>query len=399
LRGRHPDWWILLSTSHPRAFELARSHPDGADAVCRLPWDSRHCVERALNRARPDLLILVECELWPNLIARAVRQSVRILMLNARIYERDVWRYHCGRGLFKPLLRRLSWISAQSEEDRARFLVLGASPQNVYVGGNTKFDVGVPPNLEARMAGLRAVLPLGAGPLWVLASTHEDEEAQILARCQPLESIFPGLQLLIAPRHAERAEAIRQTAERFGLSAVLRTRLAEAGRRRANDAGPAVIILDTIGELPVALGLADLVFVGGSLVARGGHNPIEAAVHGKTILLGPSDFNFREIVAAFLSARAAVRVLNAQELVARAGELLANPALCRQLGGRAADLVRRHAGAAARFVRVLEQTAAQPWENAPVLGSRIGPRVGSPRVGRLPSAHLPAPGRVADPSS
>ncbi|HEV3257055.1 MAG TPA: glycosyltransferase N-terminal domain-containing protein [Gemmataceae bacterium] len=358
LKQRHPDWWILLTTNVPQAYELARSQRTGADAVCWWPWDFGPCTETALGRVRPDLFVLVECELWPNLICRAAWRGVGIVMMNGRIYERNLSGYLRGRRFFADLLRRISFIGAQSEGDYRRFRLLGADEDRLALTGSTKFDVTMPVDLDSRLTDLRALLPLGAGPLWVLASTHDDEESQVLSRSHTLRARFPGLQFLIAPRHIGRATQVAQVAARFGLRTAFRSRLSSFSRRSQTDADvarPDVILLDTIGELPLALGLADLVFVGGTLVDRGGHNPIEAGLHGKAVLVGPSVYNFAEVFAALLSGGAAVSAADADELTALAVQLLADTDRRQDLGRRAAEVVGRHAGAARTYVRVLEQ--------------------------------------------
>jgi 3-deoxy-D-manno-octulosonic-acid transferase len=343
------------------AHKVAGSLPPEAHAVCWLPWDFWPCVETALRRVRPDVLVLVECELWPSLIERAAARKTRVMVMNARIYERDLARYLLVRRLFASLLRTVALIGVQSAADYGRFRRLGAPADTITVSGNTKFDVGLPGDLDACLAALRAALPLRSGPVWVLASTHANEEEQILSRCAKLWVRFPGLQLLVAPRHIQRARSIQRLAERLGLRSVLRSRLTGTSSRTAKDGDrPDVIVLDLMGELATALGLADLVFVGGSLVDAGGHNPIEPALHGKAILLGPSFYNFWDILAAFLAEDAVVRLRDADELADRAGELLADVARREALGRRAASVVRRHRGAAQAYAQAVERLAGLP---------------------------------------
>jgi 3-deoxy-D-manno-octulosonic-acid transferase len=361
LRLRHPDWWVVITVGNQQAMDAARSQPLDADVVCWRPWDIRWCVDTAMTRARPDLLTLVECELWPNLIARAARRSVRLLMMNARIYERDVARYGRARWLFAPLLRRIAFIGAACETERRRFLALGASPQTTVVSGTTKFDAALPAGLAHRLGELRGSLRRRAGPLWVLASTHAGEEEQILSRCAPLRARFPDLQLLIAPRHIARAPAIRRLAQGFGLRTALWSQRMDQ-THAASWIRPDAIILDTLGELAALLGLADLVFMGGSLVNAGGHNPIEAALHGRAMVLGPSQHNFRDVLAAFHEADAVETVSDADALLERAAALLADPARRRTLGERAAGVVRRRRGAAATILDAMEAAAPRAAE-------------------------------------
>jgi 3-deoxy-D-manno-octulosonic-acid transferase len=361
LKRQHPDWWVLLTTTHPQAFALASTQPTGADAVSRLPLDFGPCVETALKRVRPDLVVLVECELWPNLVFRSTRRGSRLLMMNARLYERDLRRYLLGHHVFTPLLRLISLIGTQSEVDRGRYLCLGAPEERTLLVGNTKFDVCMPADLPSRLAALRALLPLRPGPLWVLASTHDNEEEIVLARYRPLRDKFPSLQLLIAPRQSARANSIKETAEKLGFRTALRSLMFNVVSGSSQDCQPPdVILLDTVGELPILLGLADLVFIGGSLVDRGGHNPIEAGLHAKAILMGSSNHNFQEVVAAFRSGQGIVEVRDAEELIAQASDLLSDPARREHLGRNAAKVVSRHAGAAEAYLGHMTRLACVP---------------------------------------
>jgi 3-deoxy-D-manno-octulosonic-acid transferase len=351
LKCQRPDWWVLLTTTSPEAYRLARANSEGADAVSLLPWDFAPFVRSALQRAEPDLLVLVECELWPNLITHAVRMGAAVAMINARIYENDLPRYRWAHRFFGPLLNQVAFIGAQSTTDAERFRILGANQERVACVGNTKFDVPLPADLPARLNRLRRLLPLSRGPIWVLASTHDGEERAIFARLGPLRQRFPGLQLVVAPRHPGRAEAVRREAEGCGMRTTLRSTLS------TQCSAPDVLILDTVGELPLVLGLADLVFIGGSLADRGGHNPIEAARHGKAILIGPSVRNFAEIVAAFQTANALVLVNDADDLVTRAGELLADAYQRAAFGERALQVVTENEGAALTYAGELERLA------------------------------------------
>ena len=356
LKRRHPDWWILLTVIQRHAYRLARETPTAADAVARLPWDAGPCLDRALGRVRPDVLALVECELWPNLIVRTAARGCRVTMMNARIYEASFPWYLRARRLFAVVLRSIAFVGAQSEADRRRFLALGAPAERVVLSGNTKFDTGPPPDWENRLAELRRLLPLGGGPVWVLASTHTGEEELILSRIAGLRERFPGLVLVIAPRHVGRARRVQAAAEATGLRTARRSRLGETGASAARD----VVVLDTMGELGVVMAAADLVFMGGSLADHGGHNPIEPALHGKAILMGPSVHAFADVVAAF-SAEAGLRqVRDADELIAAAAELLGDRTARDEMGRRALAVVARHAGAAAEHARVIERYAETP---------------------------------------
>jgi 3-deoxy-D-manno-octulosonic-acid transferase len=356
IKGRHPDWWILVTTGQRHAHALAGRQRGVADAVCWLPWDSRWCIELALSRVRPDSLVLVECEIWPNLIERAANRRVRVVMMNARIYRRDHGRYQLARGFFSHVLRRSSFIGAQSAADRARFLRLGARSKTVKRLGNTKYDAASESPDAAILADLKRRLPLTGGPLLVLASTHPGEEELILRQCGRLRRRFLNLQFLIAPRHVERASSIVRMAASLGLCAVRRSEFPRgAGSRLEQTERPDVILLDSMGELRSAMALATLVFVGGSLVDKGGQNPIEAGILGKPMLMGPSVANFEEIVAELVRAGGIVVVRDADELMQQAAELLGDLQRRQELGGRALATARRHRGAADVYARLIGQ--------------------------------------------
>lgn len=342
LKSRRPATWVLLSVGNEAAHRLALGRPTGADAVCRMPWDLSPCVSLALSRARPDAVVLTECELWPNLLAAAAARAVPVLMLNARVYPADFAGYRAGRRLFAPLLAGLAAASAQSAEDADRLVRLGVRPSALGPAGNTKYDAaptaaGPPPQW----------LPRRAGPLWLLASTHAGEEAAILGRLGPLRERFPGLQVLIAPRHIARAAEVVSATRRAGLSVWRRTAPAPA-------AAPDVIVLDTLGELPTLHAAADVVFVGGTLADRGGHNPIEPAA-GRAVIVGPSVRHFAAVVADLRAADAVRCAADADGVVAAAAELLADPAARQALGRRAAAVVAAGRGAARRFVDLLQR--------------------------------------------
>lgn len=347
-RAEHPEGWILLSTSHPQAYKLALAEPGAADAVCLMPWDQSTCVRRALERARPDVVALVECELWPRFILEAHERGARVAMINARIYERDFPRYRLARAFFARLLERMEYIGAQSEADRERFLTLGAPARRVRVAGNTKFDVRLPADFAERVDGLRRILPLGPGPLWAWASTHEGEEAALVACVEPLFRRWPTMQILVAPRHTSRALAVAALLRRAGMSVATRSALP-----LSVDAPPRAIVLDTVGELPAAMALSNLVFVGGSLVPKGGQNPIEPALLGKPILMGPSRDNFQEVSRAFLAAESLVAADDARSVANHAEKLLADRLMADAMGRRARFVVRASAGAAERLARAL----------------------------------------------
>lgn len=355
-KHRHPSDWVVVTTSHPAADRLARDPATAADAVSRVPWDHSRAVRRFLDRARPDLLAIVECEIWPHMVLETRQRSAPVAMVNARVYARDFPRYRKFRSIFGPLLRRMPAILAQSDADRERFLVLGADAPCVRTVGNTKFDVALPADATERLERLRSFLPIGAGPIWAWASTHAPEERELLQASRQLWEAWPDLQIIIAPRHVERAAALIALANERGLSARRRsecTRSAEKGHI------PQVLVLDTIGELAVVLGLADCVFVGGSLAPKGGQNPIEPALWGKAIVAGPSMFNFAAVMDTFMAHEGAAIAPDAAGVVGQVHRWLENENERDRIGQNARAMARRHQGVVLQIADELETLLRQ----------------------------------------
>jgi 3-deoxy-D-manno-octulosonic-acid transferase len=343
-----PDAWIFLTTSNEAAYQMARQQETVADALCRMPVDAGPVVRRALDRARPDAVAIVECEIWPNFILEAARRAT-LFMINARIYERDYPRYRAAGWFFRPIIEQVALIGAQTSADAERFLGLGVRRRRVQVIGNTKFDSVRVPKSGSSAKLSRSDLRLKDGPLWVLASTHPGEESAILEALAVRD--FVAIRLVIAPRDIRRADEIAQACSWRGWHVARRTK---PGEKPVD-----VMILDTLGELVDVLPLADLVFVGGSLVDRGGHNPIEPAAWGKPIVMGPSVYNFADVVDTFRDADALEICANAQELVDRAIELMNQVDRRRRLGERSQRVVASRRGAALVYAALLVDPAWQ----------------------------------------
>jgi 3-deoxy-D-manno-octulosonic-acid transferase len=349
MKRQSPGCWILVTTSNEAAYQMAIRKPPGADALSRTPWDTARCIRRALARSQPKTLAIVECEIWPNLIRLTAEQGRMVLMINARIYERDYPRYLAARSLFAPILQSITGVYTQSSADRDRFLAMGVPSHRVMSGGNTKFDAVPSVHVSSESVTLRRSLRLGDCPLLILASTHEDEEQQLLEHVSTLQANCPTLQILIAPRDIHRAERIASLVEKSQLKCLRRSQVKMNGER------PDVVILDTLGELVQVLGWGDLVFVGGSLVDKGGHNPIEPAAWGKPVLMGPHFANFTDIVQAFREGEAIGIFPSAESLCIEISRLLSDSSLANEMGSRARQVVEQHRGTSERYATLLLQ--------------------------------------------
>lgn len=333
--------WVSTVTSTGQA--VASSRVAGIRGTFYLPYDLPWSVERAIHRLGPSLFVTAETELWPNLLMGMQRHKVAAAMVNGRISDRSFPRYMRLRSLFKPVLGCLDVLCMQSQESAERVLAMGAPQARVHVVGNLKFDISMPPVDEARWRGMLR-LPRGA-IVWVAGSTHPGEEEGVLRAFERLSERHPSLHLILAPRAPERFQEVENIALRMGLPI-----------RKRSGAGPAharIILLDTVGELAQIYGLARVAFVGGSLVARGGHNPLEAAAHGRPVVFGPHMENFREIASLLLEGGGARLVRNHEELAEVVEEILARPEVGERVGARAHQVLLAHRGATRRTLELL----------------------------------------------
>ena len=325
LKERFPGRPIFVSTTTVTGHAVARQSVRAADGLLFAPFDWPGPVRRALAALDPALLVLVETELWPNLIHEARRRGTRVALVNGRISPRSYPRYRRIRRWLRPMLAEGRRITAWSM----------AGPERVKVTGNLKFDsLG-----EARTPEPLARLIGSGGPLWIAGSTAAGEEALVLQALREVRRREPAARLLLAPRHPERFGEAAAIVEAAGFRVARRTALTRPW------ADEDVLVLDTLGELAQVYPLASVVFVGGSLVPAGGHNVLEAAVAGKAVIVGPHMENFQEVADEFLAEGALVRVRSAGELADQVTALLADPARRDAIGERARGLILRNRGA------------------------------------------------------
>lgn len=329
LLARRPDVQILVTAMTATGAERARAM--FGDRVCYAfsPYDTPGAVRRFVARVRPSALAIMETELWPNMIREVSRRECPIFLINARLSARSARGYRRIASLAGPLLKRLTWIAAQADEDARRFLAIGANPESVSVTGSIKFDVDISDEVRRQAAELR--VQLGSRPVWIAASTHEGEDEQLLLAHQQVLSRYPEALLIVVPRHPERFDAVAALIDRQGLTCVRRSSCSPA-------AGAQVYLGDTMGELLILYGACDLAFVGGSLIERGGHNPLEPAGWGIPVLSGPHVFNFATIYRQLDDGGALVTVTGSDELAGRVIGLF-DDAGERQGQGRAARMV------------------------------------------------------------
>jgi len=338
------------ATGRARARELLPDLP-----LRYAPFDLPGAVRRCFAQLRPSTLVLMETELWPNLLAEAARQRVPVVIASARLSARSVRGYQLLRGLLRPAIEANVWVAAQSAADAERFAALGVPPERLSVAGNLKFDRPAPLDASARGAALRAWL--GARPVWVAGSTHPVEQAIVLEAHRRLCAHSPDALLVLAPRHPPRfEEAARQLqADTW--------RYRRRSRERAETPLPAacqVLLLDTLGELVDFYAAADVAFVGGSLVPVGGHNLLEPAALAVPLLAGPHQHNSPQVARLLAQLGALSIVGDAEQLTARLQALFASPALRREQGERARAALEQHRGALQSVVTLIAGLSRAP---------------------------------------
>jgi len=348
LKERFPGLPLFVSTTTVTGNAVAQKAAARADGLFFAPFDWPRPVRRTLTRLKPRLLVLVETEIWPNLIHEARRRGIRVAVVNGRISPRSFRRYLWVRRLLTHVLHEVDLFLMQSDAHSDRVRRIGAPSDRVRTVGNLKYDAL---SRTGASDGLVRLVALDGAPLWVAGSTAEGEEPAILEAFRALRGRFPEIRLLIAPRHPERFETV------FNLVSASGWRVERRSTLTAPWTGD-VLVLDTLGELAPVYSLATLVFVGGSLVPLGGHNVLEAAVHGKAVIVGPHMENFQEIADLFTSERALVQVPSAAALPAAVLDLMTDEPRRRRIGDAARGLIDGHRGALDRTVEALSALVA-----------------------------------------
>jgi 3-deoxy-D-manno-octulosonic-acid transferase len=357
LRKEYPGKQIILSTVTATGNQVARSAADANIFLLYLPFDLSFIVNSVLSRVNPSLFIIAETEVWPNLIACLYKRRIPTLIVNGRISDASVGGYAVAKFMLKPVINKLNLICAQSEQDSRRFKdALGASAEIIRVTGNMKFDIPIPELRDSAGFALRKDMAMyPQDKLLVCGSTRPGEEITILVAYKKLLREFSGLKLVLAPRHPERSREVSLLASKSGFNGVLVSRLPY---ECAACLTQPVFILDTIGNLLEFYKIADIVFVGGSLVSLGGHNILEPALFSKPVIFGPHMFNFRDISSLFREEKAGIMVNDGKELCEAVAGLLNSPHDARVLGERAAELIRKNRGATSRNLAEIRKLIA-----------------------------------------
>ncbi|HTF57774.1 MAG TPA: 3-deoxy-D-manno-octulosonic acid transferase [Planctomycetota bacterium] len=339
LKKRRPDLEFHFSATTPAGLDQARKAWPG-DRVHYFPLDVSFALRRAFGRVRPDAVVLVELEVWPNFIRLAARRAIPVAIVNGRVSHRSHRRYRRFLGYFRSIFRRIARAGMQTKEYADRIRELGLPGDRTFVTGNLKYDARIGFDPEETAEEVRAAFGLPAEhPLLVAGSTHEPEEKILVETYRRILQTYPKLRLLVAPRHVERTPEVRKIVEAAGFAVTLRSELKEP------PPSDRVLILDTVGELAQVYSAADAVFIGGTFCARGGQNMLEPAALGKPIVSGPSLENFREIADRLIEAGAMKVVDNPIDLGMAIGSLIKEPAQAAKAGHKGKDVVESGRGA------------------------------------------------------
>ncbi|WP_277373701.1 lipid IV(A) 3-deoxy-D-manno-octulosonic acid transferase [Pseudomonas sp. AA-38] len=349
LQAHHPELPITVTCMTPTGSERIQALFGDSVQHCYLPYDLPWAAARFLERARPRLAVVMETELWPNHIHQCARRGIPVALANARLSERSARGYARFARLTAPMLAELSLLAVQTQTEAQRFLALGARPECVEVTGSIKFDLKIDADLPRRAADLRRQWQAEQRPVWIAASTHAGEDEIVLDAHRQLLASRPDALLILVPRHPERFGAVHELC----LSQGMATRRRSTGE--AVHAGDQVLLGDTMGELLFLYALADIAFVGGSLVANGGHNLLEPAALGKPVLSGPHLFNFLEIAAQLREAGALSEVENADQLAGRVATLLGEPDEAQRMSQAGLAVLQANQGALERLLAGLQR--------------------------------------------
>jgi 3-deoxy-D-manno-octulosonic-acid transferase len=348
LQKQHPDIRLLITTTTPTGSARVKAVMEESVEHVYLPYDIPCAVNRFMQCFKPKIAVIMETEIWPNLFAHCGKNEIPLFIINARLSEKSARGYQKIPSLVLPALAQVKLIATQTQDDTNRFIAIGAEHEKVKTLGNIKFDVEIPRETIERGLQLKANLFVGRF-VWLIASTHKDEEAIFLEIYREIKPKIPELLLVIVPRHPERFGEVKKLCEQHQLVVVMRTS-GEACQQNTD-----IYLADTMGELKMLYAAADAAFVGGSMVPVGGHNVLEAAAVGVPVLFGPYMANFKEIAQGVLQQNAAIQCQDKDQIVSVITELHADPVYREQLTEKGKAFVRQNQGAISRICEILGQ--------------------------------------------
>ncbi len=358
LLERYPEKRLVISTITKTGNDAAKRFFKDRCSIIYLPVDISYVLNRAFSIIRPRLFIIIETEIWPNLIIALNKRRVPIVLVNGRISPASYGRYLKIKFLIKGILNKITLFCMQSDEYKRRIKNMGAPADKIRVTGNMKFDAADRASRRGRLdtGAIRNDLGLaGEEELFIAGSTHKPEEGMVIRVYKNLLKDLPGIRLLIAPRHIERAVEIEGLARKFGFTPMRTSSMTQCAKEDAQKKVPPILILDTMGRLDQIFSIGTIVFMGGSLMRKGGQNILEPAVFSKPIIFGPHMFNFKDIAETFLNEGAACRVEDEDKLLTAAKTLLEDPKKRERLGSRAKSLIDKNRGATKRNLEAIAE--------------------------------------------
>ena len=348
LLTQYPNLPLIITNTTATGAERARALWGDKVHQCYLPYDYSWAMRRFLEHSRPKLIIVMETELWPNLIDQAKQLTIPVMLANGRLSAKSAAGYGKILSLVTPMLQALTVLAAQDQDTAQRFQDLGTPESTIQVTGSLKFDLTIPDDLTLRADELKQQWQLQTRPIWVAASTHEGEDEIVLTAFKQIKQQFNNALLILVPRHPERFDKVADLIAKQGLS------IARRSQQQAITTEVSVFLGDSMGELLLWFALADVAFVGGSLVSVGGHNPLEPAALAVPIVTGMTMFNFKQITDILLQAGALQQAANSQELAGVVCDWLNNPEQKQQAGQAALQVVNANKGALAKHLAIVE---------------------------------------------
>jgi len=360
-RVRHPGKPCVISTTTDTGYsEACKRFPDLT--VILWPFDFSWAVNRTLNAIQPLLIVLAESELWPNFLRIAEAKNIPVVVVNGRMSPRSFRRYSMFKWIAGPLLlKRITRFAVQSADYADRLAQLGIAPERLRTTGSIKYDGATADRQNPKTLELRRLLNIAAHDrIWVVGSTHAPEERIAIEAFKTLKAKFPHLRMILVPRSPDRFNEVAQLIEKTELKYCRRSQIRDAITDR-----PPIVLIDTIGELGAAWGLADVGFVGGSFDGqRGGQSMIEPAAYGVPIVFGPHTWNFRDAVARLLEVQAAIQIREPESLAPTIEKWLHDPIGMGKMGESAKRMVKEQQGATVRTLDVLDEFLRQPLQKA-----------------------------------
>ncbi|MFA9488452.1 MULTISPECIES: lipid IV(A) 3-deoxy-D-manno-octulosonic acid transferase [unclassified Mannheimia] len=344
----YPSLPLIVTTVTPTGSDRVMAAFGESVSHFYLPYDLPDAIERFLNFADPKLMIVIETELWPNLIRKVNRRNIPFVIANARLSPRSAKRYGWIKGSMKDMLNQISLIMAQDEVSKDRYLALGYNPAKMVNTGNLKFDLEITPELHQTVQETKSALNLQSRPIWIAGSTHEGEEKLILEAHQILLNKYPDLVLILVPRHPERFTLVELLVKKSGLEYVKRSEGEPLNQETK------VLLGDTMGEMMLLYGLSDIAFVGGSLVKHGGHNPLEPIAFNIPVISGLFTYNFPKIFEKLREVRGVIEVESSTEALADSIQvLLTQPQIGQEIAASGFSVLQENQGALKRHLDLL----------------------------------------------